>query len=155
MATTSVSVTIAAAAAATQANGYMQADGFSSPVTLGQPLSSTTGGHSNGPARHPFGLSMLTAVVAAAGASAGNAVPITAQVVKVTASTSTEGVILVTTVGSPVFLTVPGAHGAKVYPPTGAGFGTATANVPKTIAAGKGAIFTQISATEWDVIVGA
>lgn len=153
MGTTSVSIAVANVTG--QDLGYMQADGFTSPVTLGAPLNSATGGHSKGPALMPFGSKMTAAVVAAAGATAGNATPITAQVVKVSATSSLKGVILVTTFGSPVFLTIPGTHGAKVYPPTGAGFGAATVNVPKAIAAGKGAIFTQISATEWDVIVGA
>jgi hypothetical protein len=60
MPTSSVSVTTPAANAA-NATGYMQADGFVTPVVLGTPIG-TDGLHSKGPARFPFGSSMSSSI---------------------------------------------------------------------------------------------
>ena len=133
---TSVSVTIAASA---QATGYMQADGFVSPATLGVPTG-TDGQHSKGPARFPAGIatgttmpnpsftgypSQIPQVLAAVGATQGGAGVITSGVVRVTVTASTEGVRLPTAVtGREVNAYVPGTIGALVYPPVGGRIGT-------------------------------
>lgn len=152
MPTSSVSVTTASA---TQATGYMQADGFSSPVTAGVPLAST-GLHSNGPANHPFGLNLTgllnatATTIAAAGATQGGATAITSTVVYVTATASTEGVSLPSG-GGVVYVFAPGTIGCKVYPPKSgnAKINTHATNAGTVLAAAHGAVFAQVSATLW------
>lgn len=150
MPTTSVSV---ATPSATDATGYFQSDGFVSPVTAGTPVG-TDGLHSKGPAKFPFGMSPGGATIAAAGATQGGATTITATAIKVTATASTEGVKL-TTAFPLVFMNIPGAVGAKVYPPSGHTLNALSTNTALLIAATKGAIFYQVSTTSWMSIKGA
>lgn len=67
MPTTSVSATIARPS---QADGFMQSDGFFSPVVLGVP-SGTTTPHSRGPAQFPYGLLMTAGTFQALSSSIG------------------------------------------------------------------------------------
>lgn len=158
MPTTSVSETNANPA---QVTGFMQADAFYSPVTLGQPTDPATGGHSKGPARLPYGMGLtglqtiVPQVLAAAGASKGTAGVITSSLVKVTATTSAQGTILTNKLGAVVFFNNLAAVNTKVYPPTGGQFASATVNTPTTVNAGKGAIFSQVTATQWAVMKSA
>lgn len=95
-------------------------------------------------------------VVAAAGASQGNAtaLPTTAQRVRVTVTASTEGVILpAAATGKQRTIFVPGTVGVKVYPPVGGTIDTSSTNSAITLAAGKGSIFEAISTTQWKTMV--
>lgn len=149
MPTTSVSTQTPSTAAA---DGYMQADGFVSPTTLGVPTASN-GGHVKGPALFPFGIGAIAggfspggATIAAAGATQGNATAITTTIVQVTATASTEGVKLS---GGLTFVCIPGTVGAKVYPPTNGKIGTHATNVAVVVPAARIGIFCQVSATVW------
>lgn len=96
--------------------------------------------------------------VAAAGASQGNATAIssTANNVKVTVTASTEGVKLPTAaLGRQILVMVPGTVGVKVYPATGASIDAGSANASQTLAAGKSALFTAVSTTQWVTQKGA
>lgn len=147
MPTTSFSVTTPSAAAAT---GYVQSDGFVSPTTAGTPVGSD-GGHVKGPALFPYGFSPSQGTVAAAGASSGNATVITAAMIKVTATASTEG-IKGTTAFPVVFMNAPGSIGFKLYPPTGHTLNALSTNTAISVATTKGAIMWQVTATNWMVL---
>lgn len=149
MPTTSFSVTTPAAADAT---GYVQSDGFVSPVAPGV-ITGTDGQHSKGPAKFPFGLGLTGATVAAAGASAGNATTVTAALIKVTATASTEGIKL-TTAYPLVIVAIPGGVGSKVYPPTGAILNALSTNTALVQAKQTTSLYAQVSATAWVQLKG-
>lgn len=91
-------------------------------------------------------------VVAAAGATQGNAtaLPTNAQRVMVTVTASTEGVVLPTpATGKVRRIFVPGTVGVKIYPPLHCFIDAGASNAAVTLAAGKGIEFTASDATHW------
>lgn len=156
MPTTSFSVTTPAANAA-NATGYVQADGFASPVQLGAPLASTTGVHSNGPARLPFGqiLGVVTGLTAHSGGGQTNALLLTAPFnIVTTVAAANDSVKLppatAANVGQQVWVQNAAAtNSMQVY-----GSGTDTINAVATatgvaVAAGKTGLFTVQAAGKW------
>lgn len=90
-------------------------------------------------------------VLAATGATQGNAAAVTANRVRVTTTTSSEGVILKTVgTGAQTQLQIPGTHGVKVYPPSNCTIDALSTNTGLVVAAGKAAIFIQRDATHFD-----
>jgi hypothetical protein len=94
--------------------------------------------------------------LAATGATQGNAAQITAQLVFVTITASTEGVKLPSAVpGMEVTVCADTAKGVKVYPATNAKIGSAATNVAVALAANKTAKYYAFSTTQWRVMTGA
>jgi hypothetical protein len=93
-----------------------------------------------------------TQVLAAAGATQGNAAAITGNNVLITVTASTEGAIL-KAVGTNAVTTVsvPGTVGAKIYPPLNGKIDAAATNAALAVAAGKGVRILQRSATLYTV----
>lgn len=154
MPTSSVSVTTPSANAA-NATGYMQADGFSSPVQPGAPVG-TNGVHSNGPARLPFGTldSVSTGLTAHAGGGQTSALALTSTVNIVTVvGTAADSVKLpatsANTVGRQIWITNTSATSLQAF-----GAGTDTINGVATatgvaVAAGKTAMLVCNAAGTW------
>lgn len=102
--------------------------------------------------------STLTAiqVLAAAGASQGNAGVITGSKVIVTVTASTEGVKLpVAATGLEIRVHVPGTIGVKVYPATGARINAVATNTADALVAGKANIYMARDTTRWVTLKGA
>src|ERR1700743_3988187 len=94
MPTTSFSVTVANMTG--QAPGYVQSDGFFSPIVLGVP-SGTTAAHSLGAARFPYGSAdtVTVGITAHAGGGQANAVPLTTTInIVSTAAAAADSVLL-------------------------------------------------------------
>lgn len=161
MPTSSFSVTTPSANSA-NANGFVQADAFYSPITLGTPIG-TDGSHSKGPLVAPYGIKQSGPdyngfqTVAAAGATQGAAGAISASggsVVIVTVTASTEGVKLPTAVTNLCYnIVVPGSVGTKIYPGTNAKIDATATNGSIALVAGKGSLFLATSTTQWRVIL--
>lgn len=95
-------------------------------------------------------------ILAAAGASQGNAALITKATVIVTVTASTEGVKLpVAATGAQVQIMVPGTKGVKVYPNTNNKISTAATNVAVALVADKANIYVAKDAVTWSVLKGA
>lgn len=95
-------------------------------------------------------------VLAAAGATQGNAGAITGSKVVVTVTASTEGVKLPTAAtGLEVRVHVPGTVGVKVYPGTGARIDAVATNTASALVAGKANIYMARDTTRWVTLKGA
>jgi hypothetical protein len=91
-------------------------------------------------------------VLAAGGATQGNATAVTGNRVVITVTASTEGVILkAIATGASTSLVVPGSIGSKIYPPVGGKIDATSTNGAITLAAGKGIRLMQRSATLFTV----
>lgn len=95
--------------------------------------------------------------LAAAGSAQGDAAQIVSDVVTVTASDGTKGVILPTGVAGKRVLVVNtvAAQNLKVYGKTGAAIDYGAANAAYTLAGQKHALFVAYSATQWYAVLGA
>lgn len=95
-------------------------------------------------------------ILAAAGATQGNAGVITKSTVIVTVTASTEGVKLPTAAtGKRVQVFCPGTVGVKVYPNTGDKISTASTNAAVALVADKANLYIAKDATTWAVMKGA
>lgn len=123
-----------------QGTGTLIADGLSSPSgTL--PLAGQ--------------LALTPTTVAAKGTVQGNASALTSSLVYVTATASTEGILLTSGLGNLQIVAIPGTVGSKVYPPLGAQIGTASTNAAIAQAAGKTSVYAEITSKLWIVLKGA
>lgn len=87
-------------------------------------------------------------ILAAAGATQGNAGKIISNRVIITVTASTEGVIAqAVATGAATDIDVPGTIGAKVYPPLNGKIDAASTNIAVALVAGKGFRLLQRSAT--------
>ena len=122
----------------------------SGAVTVGGALT-TTGGISNS------GLNTnLPQVLAAAGATQGNAGVITNSRVIVTVTASTEGVKLpVAATGLEVRVHVPGTVGVKVYPGVNGKLDASSTITAVVLVAGKATIYYARDTTRWITLKGA
>jgi hypothetical protein len=96
------------------------------------------------------------AVVAAAGATQGNATafPVGYINVQVTVTASTEGVLLpAAATGRVRRVFVPGTVGVKVYPQLHQFIDTGASNASVTLAAGKGSMFIATDTTHWKTMI--
>ncbi len=104
-----------------------------------------------------FGASAIQ-IVAAAGATQGNATAISALkglIVKITVTASTEGVKLpVASTGMQVTVLADPAVGVKVYPFTNGIIGSAATNAAVALVKNKGNIYVGMDTRRWRVIVG-
>src|ERR1700743_543247 len=93
MPTTSFSITVANMTG--QQPGYVQSDGFFSPIVLGVP-SGTAAAHSLGAARFPYGLAdtVTVGITAHAGGGQANAVPLTTTMNVVSTAAAGAGRVL-------------------------------------------------------------
>ena len=95
-------------------------------------------------------------VLAAAGASQGNAGAITKSTCIVTVTSSAQGVKLPTAAtGKRVSVFVPGTVGVKVYPGTGARIDAVATNTAQALVAGKANLFLARDSTRWITMKGA
>lgn len=95
-------------------------------------------------------------VLAAAGATQGNASQITKQRVSVTTTTSAEGVKLpVAATGMAVTVGILGTKGVKVYPATNGKLDASSTNVAVLLVAGKVNTYYALSTTQWITFKGA
>lgn len=95
-------------------------------------------------------------ILAAAGATQGNAGVITRSVVIVTVTASTQGVKLPTAAtGKQVRVHCPGTVGVKVYPNTNDKISTASTNVAVALVADKANLYIAKDADVWTVQKGA
>lgn len=137
---------------ASQATGYVQADGFYSPLVAGVP-SGTSSEFSQGPANFPYGTNVQTAtgITAAAGGGQTNATLVTADWNNVTTvATAANSIKLPASyVGAQCAIQNSGANSLQVF-----GTGTDTINgiaygTGEAIAAGKTAILTCYVKGNW------
>lgn len=123
--------------------------GTAGPVvatTLSASTSTTQGGT----------LTQSPTILAAAGATQGNAAAITTGFVIVTVTASTQGVKLPTAVtGLTVKVACPGTKGVKVYPFAGDKISTAATNVAVALVADKTNVYWAKDALTWTVLKGA
>lgn len=106
--------------------------------------------------RFTGGLTPEVQILAAAGATQGNAAAITKDVVIVTVTASTQGVKLPTAVTNrQIRVHCPGTVGVKVYPNTNDKISTASTNVAVALVADKANIYIAKDATTWAVMKGA
>lgn len=95
-------------------------------------------------------------VLAAVGATQGNAGVITKSRVIVTVTASTEGVKLpVAATGMEVRVHVPGTIGVKVYPNTNGKIDAVATNTAQALVAGKANIYFARDTTRWVTLKGA
>lgn len=95
-------------------------------------------------------------ILAAAGASQGDAGTITRGTVIVTVTASTQGVKLPTAAtGTMVRVFCPGTKGVKVYPNTGDKISTASTNAAVALVLDKANIYVAKDAITWVVMKGA
>lgn len=153
MGTTSHSITIANPTG--QALGRVQADGFYSPIVLGQPTASgSSAPFSEGPAQFPFGQAqtVLTGIVAHSGGGQTLATPLTASVNNIiTVGAAADSVILTGTVigYSQTVRNSAAANAAAVFPPVGGTINGGSTNASVSLAAGAFATYTLIAANTW------
>ncbi len=125
------------------------------------PVSGTTGAFSGAVSAASFSstgnaFTQTPTVLAAAGATQGNAAAITKAFIIVTVSASTEGVKLPTaSTGLTVKVACPGTKGVKVYPFAGDKISTAATNTAVALVADKTNIYWAKDATTWTVLKGA
>lgn len=105
-----------------------------------------------------FGASAIQ-IIAAAGATQGNATAISAVrglLVKVTVTTSTEGVKLpVASTGLMLYVLADPAVGVKVYPATNGIIGSAATNAAVALVKNKANLYVGVDTRRWRVQVGA
>lgn len=105
-----------------------------------------------------FYFSSSIQVVAAAGATQGNATLISAvrgAIVKLTVTASTEGVKLpVASTGMQIYLLADPLVGAKVYPNTAGFIGSAASNAAVALVKNKANLYVAIDKLHWRVQVG-
>lgn len=95
-------------------------------------------------------------ILAAAGATQGNATAITKMLTIVTVTASTEGVKLpLAATGLMRRIFCPGTVGVKVYPNTGDKISTAATNAAVALVADKSNLYIAKDATTWAVMKGA
>lgn len=92
--------------------------------------------------------------VAAAGSTQGGATVVTGNIVKVTCTTSSEGVILkLVATGAVTTLNIPGTKGFKLWPPSNCTLDALSTNTGVAIAAAKGVDMRQRDATHFDTVL--
>jgi hypothetical protein len=101
-------------------------------------------------------LTTVPQVLAAAGATQGDASAITGGVVMVSTTTSAEGVRLPTAVtGLNVLVCAPLLLNVNVYPATGGTIGVAAQNAAVVLAAAKSSLYIAENTTQWRALTGA
>lgn len=89
--------------------------------------------------------------LAAAGSTQGDAAPLAALSTKVTGADGTKGVILKNVPGYQVVYNSDNVNSLKVYPPSGANVGNASANVAVTLASTVASVYWRVTSTKWGV----
>lgn len=92
--------------------------------------------------------------IAAAGSTQGGATVVTGNIVKVTCTTSSEGVSLkLVATGAVTELQIPGTKGFKLWPPANCTLDALSTNAGVAIVAAKGVFMRQRDATHFDTIL--
>lgn len=92
--------------------------------------------------------------IAAAGSTQLGATVVTGNLVKVTCTASSEGVLLkLVSTGAVTELQIPGTKGFKLYPPTNCTLDALSTNTGVAVVAGKGVFMRQRDATHFDTIL--
>lgn len=99
----------------------------------------------------------ITTAITAAGSTQGTATAIYSDVNVVSTAAASTGVLLPSnrSAGDTVEVVNLGANSLSVYPPTGGNINTGAANAAFAVASTKGAVFRQVTATQWTAILGA
>jgi hypothetical protein len=99
----------------------------------------------------------ITTAITAAGSTQGTATAIYSDVNVVSTAAASTGVLLPSnrSAGDTVEVVNLGANSLSVYPPTGGNINNGAANAAFAVASTKGAVFRQVTATQWTAILGA